>query len=256
MHPTLDGPFGRRIMEIKECIDSIDELVANGDVDTALSRCDQLIQESEKYLAIKADILHKKVQLLDWFKSDYHNCLMLLDEEISLRNQLGGGGLSGAYLLAGMINNFVGNQEVAISFLDKVILMSSVETEVAKATTILGDIYVKSDQAKASNLLEDSMEIFKNREDQYMLCHVRMSLALLHAYEGSLENAKSECLFEIEEARKLNEPGIIGTGYLRFAEIVTLENNRALARHYGIMAYEIGEANNWDIMKSEAEVYL
>jgi len=93
-------------------------------------------------------------------------------------------------------------------------------------------------------------------KDDYNLAHIRLSFARLQGWRGHHDSALEICRVELDKAKQIDSQGIIGTAYLRLAEVYSYQESTELAHEYAQEACEIGLNNNWKILCDEAKALM
>ena len=231
---------------------AIDDLAKTGRVDEAIAACSDLLASDGVSVQFAADLLRKKAELLDWYKSQYHECEALLREELKLRITHDVPGIAHTYFQLGLILDFMFRQSEAIEALELGLRESTDPLLSAKIENLMGDIYVPIDCTRARAFLESSARRLATLDDQYMQRHVALSLAWLAAQEGSPSAALLACDRELQLARERQSAGLQGTAHLRMAQIFALAGDRDGALTHSSEAARIGRDNMWQCLVDSA----
>lgn len=235
--------------------EGIKKLLEGGDSDGAIELCRTAVRRHEEdgdWEAL-AKQLHNLGGLLDWYESDYPGCIEAYTREVEVRELRGLEGLDGAHLGLGMIHNFLACEEAAMRELETALSLAASDDTRATALNILGDIFLRKDQERSGAYLGEAERIFEGLGDAYMLCHARLSVSLLRAYRGDRAGAEVACAALVDRAKAMGEDGLVGTAYLRMAEILALEGKEGESGACSARALEIAERKGWAVMKREAE---
>ena len=234
------------------------KMAADGAVDAALSACETDIRtfEREDKMHQAADALHAKAMILDWYLSRYEESLVSLKREIEIREAHRLDGLGVAYLRLGIVQMFLGRDEIVLAAMKEVLDLDPDNKTRGTALNVIGDTVFKTDPARAERCFVESEVLLREAADDYNLAHVRLSSARLQGWRGDHDSALEMCRVELDKALRVDSQGIIGTGYLRLAEVYSYQESTELADAYAQKAHEIGSNNNWKILCDEAAALM
>lgn len=145
----------------------ITELEERGLIDEALTACSRFLLAEESDTSFKADLLRRKAHLLDWYKSQYPECELLLRRELAIRLALHDRDVAQTYFQLGLVLVFMKRDPEAVEFLEAALVASTDQLLLAKAENLLGDILVPRDRPKARVLLESSSIRLKSISNEY-----------------------------------------------------------------------------------------
>jgi tetratricopeptide (TPR) repeat protein len=230
------------------------QMAADGAVDAALSACGADIRMFERgnEMDLAADALHARAMILDWYLSQYEECVVSLHREIEIREAHNLDGLDAAYLRLGIVQMFLGQDDVVLAHMKQVLDLGPNNKTRGTALNVIGDTVFKTKPEQAEQCFIESEALLREANDDYNLAHVRLSSARLQGWRGNYDNALEICRVEMDKAKQIDSQGIIGTAYLRVAEVYSDQERTELAREYAQEAYEIGLKNNWKILCDEA----
>lgn len=151
-------------------------------------------------------------------------------EALTIRQNLGdSAGIANIYnLMAGTLEKQY-KYDSALLFFEKGLAMREVLGDIraiANSTYPLGILYLKmGEYDKAIASLDRAKTIYTQLEEQTGLCIVNTYLALAMHYSGKTTEANTLIQQSLRDAKKLNNPTLIGDCFKVMAEIATSENN-------------------------------
>jgi tetratricopeptide (TPR) repeat protein len=236
--------------------DSIYEQIAYlGKVDEALDKCQKDISsfENSNSNLEYADGLHAMASILKFYKSEYKKALDYLELEIQVRLLHNLPNIDLAYLKSAILNSYLDRKELVINYVKLTLENTKNENIKAVALNVIGDTLFKANPDQSEKYYREAEQLFITTKDEYNLSHVLLSIARLEGFKGNIDVALSICEQELDKGNKSQNSGILGTTYLRFAEIYSFNNEFKKSGAYAKKAYTIGTENNWEVLKLEAE---
>lgn len=235
-----------------------EQMAAEGKVEEALANCerDAEAHKTARAFQLYADALHAMASILKYYQSDYEKGLEFLDLEIQIRLKHDLPDVDAAYLKAAILHMYLNRNEEVIAHAHMALKHTSKDRVKATALNVLGDTIFKTDPVKAADYFKEAEQLFIAEKDVYNLSHVRLSIARLLGFTGKVEQAMALCQQELEKGLSIKNPGIMGTGFLRLAEIHHFNNAPKEAATFADKAYQIGRANNWAVLMEEAEGFM
>jgi len=206
---------------------SIYERIAQqGRVDEAIDKCEKDIYTLKNSCAHleHADALHSMAQLLKYYKSDYVKGLNFLRLEIGIRLTKKLPGLDSAYLKSAILNSYLENKESAIKYANLALTYTNNGKIKGTALNVLGDAIFRTRPDDSAEYFEEAKLLFIAEEDEYNLSHVNLSIARIVGFNKKIDSALTICQNELDKGLNSQNQGIVGTAYLRFAEIYKFNN--------------------------------
>lgn len=232
-------------------------LAKSGKVDEALSKCQEDIvsfENTNSKLAY-ADALHDMASILKFYKSEYEKALEYLELEAHTRLLHNLPNIDSTYLKCAILNSYLDRGEMTILFVKLALEDTTDDNIKAIALNVFGDAIFKTKPNDSEKYYREAKQLFTANKDEYNLSHVLLSIARLEGFKGNTTAALAMCQLELDKGKAAQNPGILGTAYLRFAEVYAFNDEFEESRAFAKMAYTIGVENNWEVLKWEAEVF-
>lgn len=230
----------------------------NGDIDKAFSECETDIAAFRHVNAYTeyADALHAMGSMLKYYASAYEKALQYLHLEIEIRKQHHLPNVDAAYLKVAILNSYLANRELIVEYAELALKNSENKKIIGTALNVLGDAIFQEEPADAHQHYMQAKELFLIENDTYNLSHVTLSIARLIGFQNDLNSATTLCEQELNKGLETKNDGIIGTACIRYAEIFAHHLQFKKSRLYAAKAHKVGEKNNWDVLKWEAQKFL
>jgi tetratricopeptide (TPR) repeat protein len=191
--------------------------------------------------------------ILKLYKSEYQKALEYLELEVQVRLLHDLPNIHSTYLKSAILNSYLDKNELAVKYANLALKHTNNGKITGTVLNILGDVLFKTKPVEADKYYVESERLFLAEKDEYNLSHVRLSIARLEGFKLNLSTGLNICQEELNKGIELKNPGIIGTAYLRFAEIYSFNNELKKSKSYAEKALAIGIENNWKVLIWEVE---
>ncbi len=234
------------------------QIAKSGKVDEALSKCQKDIDSFKKSNLNQeyADALHAMASILKFYKSEYQKALDCLGLETEIRLLHNLPNIDSTYLKCAILNSYLDRKELVIQYVKLTLENTTDDNIKAIALNVYGDAIFETKPDDSEKYYEEAKQLFTAKKDTYNLSHVLLSIARLEGFRGKIVAAVKICNLELDKGKRLENPGILGTAYLRLAEIYSFNKELSESSSFAKKAYSIGVENNWEVLKSEAEVFI